>query len=129
MSPLGNESAQVVVKDSSGDPIVTTNAYFSGRGVLIEQPYARLSASGNSISFDSSGQYGSPRDSYISILTNAIYYAAGKQSMLPILWENSYSGQQSGARTFSLVSMALRVNLFSCGYQATTAFPVNSTLI
>lgn len=91
-----NQSGQqafVLLKDSNNNPYVTYHAYGSGKGVSIEQPYARLEFSGNSMSFDGI-QYGSPRDSWISILINAIYYAGGQQSKLPILWETTYNQQQ-----------------------------------
>ena len=76
---LSNESATVLVKDSNGNPIITTNNYFSGRGVLIQEPdYSRLS-------------YLSYGDSWVGLLINAILYAGGKGSMTPVMWNTSYS--------------------------------------
>jgi hypothetical protein len=87
------QPAQVLLRDSSNNPLITTHAYGKGIGVSVEQPYARLSFSGNSQTFYGT-QYGSPRDSFVSLLINAIYYAAHKGSMLPILWETNYNQQQ-----------------------------------
>ncbi|MDA4123766.1 MAG: hypothetical protein OK456_11355, partial [Thaumarchaeota archaeon] len=86
--------AYVLLKDSNNNPIITTHSYGAGIGVSLEMPYARLEYSGNSPSFDGV-QNGSPRDSFVSLLINAIFYAAHKSNMLPILWETSYSQQQS----------------------------------
>ena len=85
--------AYVLLRDNNGNPVITTHAYGSGIAVSLEQPYARLSFSGNSYSF-SGQQFGSPRDSWVSLMINAIFYAAHKGGMLPILWETSYSQQQ-----------------------------------
>lgn len=95
IAKLGNESAQYLVQDSNGNPVITANNYFSGRGVLIEQPYARLESSGNAFQFDGCCQYGSPRDSWVSLFVNALFYAAHKDSTLPIVWESSYNQQQN----------------------------------
>lgn len=93
ISPLQGNSPQVLVTDSQGNYVVTTNRYGAGRGVFLAMPYARYSFSGNSIAFD--GQhYGSPRDSWVSLMINAIFYAAHKEAALPILWESSYKQQQ-----------------------------------
>ncbi|MGH9917987.1 MAG: hypothetical protein ACRD6W_03810, partial [Nitrososphaerales archaeon] len=88
------DPAYVLLKDSNNNPVITTHNYGAGIGVSIEMPYARLEFSGNSPSFDGV-QNGSPRDSFVSLLINAIFYAAHKGNMLPILWETSYSQQQS----------------------------------
>ncbi|MDA4118703.1 MAG: hypothetical protein OK455_10220, partial [Thaumarchaeota archaeon] len=86
--------AYVLLKDDHGNPLITTHAFGSGIGVSLEQPYARLQFSGNSHSYNGV-QFGSPRDSWVSLMINAIYYAAHKGNMLPILWESSYNQQQS----------------------------------
>jgi hypothetical protein len=76
---LSNESATVLVKDSNGNPIITTNNYDSGKGVLIQQPdCSRLS----------SLSYG---DSWVGLLINAILYAGGKGDLTPVIWDSSYS--------------------------------------
>jgi hypothetical protein len=96
---IGNATgsrAQVIVKDSVGDPVITTNAYGKGYGVLVEMPYANLNEIGNAQALDGS-TYGSPRDSWVSVLINALFYSDHKGSMLPILWESSYSEQQNWA--------------------------------
>ncbi|MGI0091496.1 MAG: hypothetical protein ACREBS_07290 [Nitrososphaerales archaeon] len=78
VSELGNESAQVFVKDSNNNPVITANNYYGGIGVLIEQPdYSRLG-------------YLSQDSSFINLYINAIYYAAHKGNMLPITWQSSY---------------------------------------
>jgi hypothetical protein len=86
-------TATVVAEMSNGTPFITTNQYGSGRGVIIAKPYERLSYAGNAPSLGGQ-RFGSPRDSFITILVNAIYYAAGKENMLPIMWHDSFSTEQ-----------------------------------
>ncbi len=46
ITPMTNESASILVRDSLNNPVMSVNNYYSGRGILIEQPYARLSSTG-----------------------------------------------------------------------------------
>ena len=94
ISNATGSSAQVIVKDSIGDPVITTNAFGNGYGVLVEMPYANLDSIGSAQNFDGS-TYGSPRDSWVWILINALFYSDHKSNMLPIVWESSYSRQQN----------------------------------
>src|SRR5579875_1293001 len=94
ITPMQGASPQILVADSNSNPVIAVNSYGSGRAVLLEQPYARLSYSGNPPSF-SGVMYGSPRDSFVSLMINAILYAAGRGNMAPALWESSYGGQQN----------------------------------
>ncbi|MDA4132630.1 MAG: hypothetical protein OK454_05835, partial [Thaumarchaeota archaeon] len=86
--------AYVLLRDSNHNPVITYHAYGSGYGVSIEVPVARGSYIGNAPVFDGI-QFGSPRDSWISIFVNALFYSDHKSSELPIIWETSYSGAQS----------------------------------
>jgi len=92
--PLSGASPQILVQDSNGNPVVAVNKYGSGLAVLLEQPYARLSYTGNPPSFDGVS-YGSPRDSFVTLMINAILYAAGKGNLAPVIWESNYNGQQN----------------------------------
>jgi hypothetical protein len=79
ISPMSGYSPTTLVQDSNGNPVITVNNYGSGIGVSIEQPdFSRMS----SISWG---------NSWITLLINAMYYSAHKQSMLPIMWESTYS--------------------------------------
>ncbi len=82
---LGNESSAVFLQDSNGNPVITANNYFLGRGVFVEQPYARLQYS--------DGNTGQMGDSFVSLMINAVFYAAHKDNLLPIVWQTSYSSQ------------------------------------
>jgi hypothetical protein len=84
---LGNESAAYYVTDSKGNPIISVNSYYSGRGVLFDLP-SQGQLLGNPS--DTAGGIGAPRDSYVSLLINSIFYAAHKDNMLPILWETQF---------------------------------------
>lgn len=86
--------AYILLRDSNHNPVITSHVYGSGYGISIEMPDARLSYVGNAPSFDGV-QYGSPRDSWVSLLINAMFYSAHESSELPIIWETSYSGAQS----------------------------------
>jgi len=92
--PVANETPTVLVQDSNGNPVIAYNNYGSGIAVDLELPQVSMTALGNALTFNGF-QYGSPRDSYVSLLINAIFFAAHKSNMLPILWETSYSGQQN----------------------------------
>ncbi|MEM3803426.1 MAG: carboxypeptidase-like regulatory domain-containing protein [Conexivisphaerales archaeon] len=94
ITPMSNETPTILVTDSNNNPVIAVNNYFNGRGVLLEMPTARLSYAGNSPTF-SGIRYGSPRDSWFTLFINAIFYAAHKESMLPIVWESTYSSQQN----------------------------------
>lgn len=125
VSSLSNESAQTLVEDSYGNPVITVNNYFNGRGVSLEQGLSRLSNTGNGLDSETL-----PRDSWISLLINAIYYAAGKQNMLPILWESSYSSQQNWGQytQFSIDGSPGKPVLLWLTSNATTSTPFELNL-
>lgn len=92
---ISTTTSTIYMTDSVGNPVLSVNTYVSGHGVEIEQPYAHLSNVGNGPNFENNGQYGTPRDSWVSLFINAVYAAAGKTSMLPIIWQSSYNSQQN----------------------------------
>ena len=83
ISELGNESAQVIVKDSHNNPVITANDYYSGIGVSIELPdQSRL-------------QYMNWGDSWINLYVNAVLYAAHEGGLAPVFWQTSYTDMPS----------------------------------
>jgi hypothetical protein len=78
---LSNESAIFDVTDSNGYPVVSSNNYYSGRGVYVDMDAARLS-------YDSFG------DSYTTLLMNAVLYAAHQNGKAPALWTTTYATTQ-----------------------------------
>jgi hypothetical protein len=71
-----NESAILDVTDANGYAVVSSNNYFSGRGVFVDMPASRLS-------------YVGIGNSYITLLMNSILYAAHQKG--PAVWQTSYS--------------------------------------
>ncbi len=79
---MGNESAIFEVIDTNGYPVVSSNNYYSGRGVIVDMDKARLS-------YDSFG------DSYTTLLMNAVLYAGHQDSLIPTVWTTTYATTQS----------------------------------
>jgi hypothetical protein len=78
-----------IVKDSNNLPWISENTYGSGRGIFIGIPINRFDGIGTHPTY-----YGAPRSSWLVLFTNAIFYAAGKENMLPVWWfENTYRNQ------------------------------------
>ncbi|MBS7281086.1 MAG: hypothetical protein KIH09_14825 [Candidatus Freyarchaeota archaeon] len=65
------ENATFIVRDSNGQPWISSNPYGSGFGVLCGAPSENI----NELKYD-----------YLTILANAIFYAAKKDNMLPAVW-------------------------------------------
>lgn len=80
--PEGTSTTYVIVKDTNNQPCISTAAYGSGRSVLCGKPESVSNVSGNG---------------YVAILTNAVFYAAGKEDCLPILWNGGFS-QETASR-------------------------------
>jgi len=78
---MSNESAIFDVTDANGYPVVSSNSYYSGRGVFVSMDAARLS-------YDSFG------DSYMTLLMNGILYAAHQDNKIPAVWTTTYSTTQ-----------------------------------
>jgi len=76
------ESATFDVTDANGYPVVSSNNYYSGRGVFVSMDAARL-------------QYDSFGDSYMTLLMNGILYAAHQDSKIPVVWTTTYAPAQS----------------------------------
>lgn len=62
-----------ILNDTNGQPWISANLFGSGRGVFCGATSPTFSGMG---------------DSYVTILTNAIFYASRKEKMLPVLWRN-----------------------------------------
>ncbi|MDG6994386.1 MAG: hypothetical protein JRN52_00565 [Nitrososphaerota archaeon] len=84
VAPLSNESSQVVVQTNTGAPVITYNNYGSGRGVDIE---AFGSANNKLVQ-----PYASP-NSWFTLFINAVFFAAHKENMLPVIWTTTYGNQ------------------------------------
>ena len=82
----GNESVTFEVQDAGGRAVISSNEYFSGSGVYLPQPYARLQYS--------DGGTGAIGDSYVSLVINGLFYASHHEDLLPIAWQTTYSQQQ-----------------------------------
>ncbi|MEM2930473.1 MAG: hypothetical protein QW797_06405 [Thermoproteota archaeon] len=65
------ENATFIVKDSNGQPWISYNPYGSGVAILCGAPSDNI----NEFKYD-----------YLTILTNAIFYAAKKDNTLPAIW-------------------------------------------
>ncbi len=78
---MSNESATFDVTDANGYPVVSSNNYYSGRGVFVSMDRARL-------------QYDSFGDSYMTLLMNGILYAAHQDSKIPAVWTTTYATKQ-----------------------------------
>lgn len=74
-----NESAIFDVTDANGYPVVSSNNYYSGRGVFVDMTASRLSYIGIG-------------NSYITLLMNSVLYAAHQHG--PAVWQTSYSTTQ-----------------------------------
>ncbi len=74
-----NESAIFDVTDANGYPVVSSNNYYSGRGVFVDMTASRLSYIGMG-------------NSYITLLMNSVLYAAHQHG--PAVWQTSYSTTQ-----------------------------------
>ncbi len=65
------ENAAFIVRDSNGQPWISSNPYGSGFGILCGAPSENI----NELKYD-----------YLTILVNAIFYATKKDGMLPAVW-------------------------------------------
>jgi hypothetical protein len=75
-----------VVNDTNGLPWISEHSYGSGRGIFCGMPFENWSQLGG-------GTNGSPRESYLILLNNAIFYAAHDENMLPVWWFSDYNSQ------------------------------------
>jgi hypothetical protein len=73
-----------VVKDSNGQPWISANRYGNGRAILCGSTQSAPGKIGTA-----PNTYGAPKDSYLILLNNAIFYAAKKESMIPAWWYES----------------------------------------
>ena len=84
--PYHADPGTPIIKDTNGLPWISEHTYGSGRGVFCGMPFENWFQLGG-------GTYGSPRDSYLTLLNNAIFYAAEKENMLPVWWFSDYKSQ------------------------------------
>jgi hypothetical protein len=64
-----------IVRDINNQPLVSISSYGLGRGILCATPISTLSKTVNS---------------YTTVIINAIFYAARKEEVLPILWYEDF---------------------------------------
>jgi len=75
-----------IVKDTNGVPWISEHTFGFGRGIFCGMPLENWFQLGE-------GVYGSPRESYLTLLNNAVFYAAKKENMLPVWWFSDYKTQ------------------------------------
>ena len=85
---LAGASSTIIVNDTNLGPISWTNSYSAGRAVFL--PYSsNWKLIGNPLS-NPSPYVNSPRDSWMVLVTNALFYASKKESMIPTWWYSTY---------------------------------------
>lgn len=75
-----SENATFIVRDSNGQPWISSNPYGLGLGILCGASSDNI----NELKYD-----------YLTILTNAIFYAAKKGNILPAVWYGDHSKEKS----------------------------------
>jgi len=97
-TPISGQNPSVLLRDASGGAVMFTNTFGTGRSAFV--PYvgdwATVGGAGavNGLFgglFGNNGG-GSPRDSYMVILTNAILWAAKEDQQIPAWWYDSPNG-------------------------------------
>ncbi len=97
-TPVNGQNPSVLLRDASGGAVMFTNTFGTGRSAFV--PYAgdwaTVGGAGD-VNGLFGGQFGnngggSPRDSYIVILTNAILWAANQDQQIPAWWYDSPNG-------------------------------------
>ncbi len=88
---IENESGTAIIDTVAKGPRLFTNNHGAGRSAFIGWSFS---------SWDYIGQAqrsciqlcGSPRDSFITLVTNALFWASGKESLIPTWWYDEYKG-------------------------------------
>ncbi|UCB61369.1 MAG: hypothetical protein JSW72_04790 [Candidatus Bathyarchaeota archaeon] len=81
-----DEAGKHIVKDTNDTPWISEHTFGLGRGIFVGMPFEEWFQAGG-------GLYGSPRESYLVLLNNAIFYAAKKENKLPVWWFSEYRTQ------------------------------------